>query len=400
MIDEDTDTEFEALLTATLAEMIPAAHRAAEHRSVIGRPRVRRDSRRFALVGSALVAAAGIAAFVLLQTHHVATPTPPAGQPPTGGTPATISVPSIDDEHSPVPFDGVAVAPGTIGWFHLGHTPAPLTARIGAEQRWSDAYTSIFFTCADWDRAKPMLTCTRLEGGNYISHTRYGSNLEIGTQLGDGVDAAKVLWAMAQGSLWGYDRQQSPPTPTVVRIGTIDGVSDRNGDTAYLAWQRSPGVVVWLKATGFTDAEMAQLAAAVEPVQLPATLPLITSIGTPANDLHGVRRWIHLASVHGVRCVGITLYNQCTRADQGPVLVHTLDGSDPAVGAVMDTGRAATLVVTLRNGDRRRVPLVVADLGLQTALYTQPSGVTMVAAEIVDASGATISTIDLATSSP
>jgi hypothetical protein len=121
------------------------------------------------------------------------------------------------------------------------------------------------------------------------------------------------------------------------------------------------------------------------------------------NDLHGVRRWIHLASVHGVRCVGITLYTECTQIGQGPVLVRTLDGSDPAVGAVMDTGRDATLVVTLRNGDRRRVPLAVAGLGLQTALYTPASGETMAAAEIVDSTGATIAAIDLvnaSTSSP
>lgn len=431
MIDEQTTAGFESLLIATLAEMIPKAHQASADLLSLraedepgwttksleegdlphspadvpmqagpDRGGANKHPRRLALIGSALVAAAGIAAFAVVQTRDTDPAASPTSQPAQADPPGTIVVPSVEDENSAVPFDGVAIAPGTVGWFELGDLPTDLAARVGNIQTYTNDYASVFFRCVTWTEAGRSITCTKLAGGNYVQLSSFGpaptvgASNGLGTQLGDGLDAAQVLWAVAQGSLWGYDSVTTPPTPTRVAIGPITGLSYRNGDSAYLAWERSPGVIVWLAATGYTDTEMAQLAASVRPAAL-SSLPLLVDIGAKVRDLNGMERSIHLATVKGVRCAGITLFTECTRLDQGAALVRTLDGSAPVVGAVAIAGPKESLVVTLGNGEQRVVALADAGLGLQTALYTPATGETMVSARISDATGATLRTMDL-----
>jgi len=420
MIHGQIDAEFESLLIATLDEMIPKAYNAAtgalqmdpedsqwpieriESSSAQGitlaltsfRAQTPRQ-RRSAVIGSALVAAAGIAALLVVQTHNTHGTNPAANQPSSAPPPATLVIPAAE-VNSKVPYDEVAVASGTVGWFQLGDVSPALASRVGRVDRWSDEYTSTFFRCVDWDRSVVTFTCTKMEGGNFIDHTRYGTDIAVGVQLGDGLQAASVLWTLAQGSLWGYDAVTAPPAPTEIAVGSTIGLSYRNADDAYLVWQRSPGVIVWLKTSGFTDAELSQLATSVEPVQLPATLPLVSEIGTKVTDVHNTQQSMQLATIDGVRYAGIQLYSECTRVDQGPALVQTHDQSAPVVGAIAASGSPATLVVALADGETRSVPLVDTGLGVQSALYTPAHGETMMSAQLIDATGATVRTIDLA----
>ena len=365
----------------------------------LGTSRTRSRSRRVALLGSAVVAAAGLAVFVLIESREASAPSPmsPSSVP---ATPGTIPFAPVEDENSTVPWDEVAIAPGTVGWFQLGDIPPALSARIGQAHHWSHAYTSQFFQCETWTETDSKIACSKLAGGNYISHNSYGADVEVGVQLGDGLEPAAVLWQLAQGSLWGYDTVTTPPEPVQVPIGTITGWSYRNDDDlAYLVWERAPGEIVWLKTQGFTDVEMSQLATVTEPAVLPAALPVLIPIGTSVTDLNGLERRLKLASFDGIRCVGISMFNQCTRVDQGPALVRSLDGSAPTVAAVAPIGTAASLVVTLGNGERVEVALTDARLGLETAIYSPPAGVTMLRASVNDSTGAPIQTLELAPSS-
>ena len=97
---------------------------------------------RVALVGSLVVAALGLSAFVIVKTREVETtePTLPAAHVPH--TPAVIEVPAVEDEHSKVSWDRVAIAPGTVGWFEIGNLPSALAARVGTIQSWSSAANS------------------------------------------------------------------------------------------------------------------------------------------------------------------------------------------------------------------------------------------------------------------
>ena len=339
---------------------------------------------------------------MIVKTREVETtePTLPAAHVPH--TPAVIEVPAVEDEHSKVSWDRVAIAPGTVGWFEIGNLPSALAARVGTIQSWSSDYTSIFFRCVKWTESASTVTCTKLAGGNYVETSSFGpapavgASNGIGAQLGDGLQTAKVLWTMAQGSLWGYDEVTTPPTPTPVAIGSITGLSYRKGDSAYLAWQYAPGVIVWLAATGYTNAEMAEMAASARPAALPS-LPLLIAVGANVTDSNGVSRSLKVTSVNGVRCAGITVYTQCTRIDQGPALVRTLDQAGPAaVGAVVPSGTTASLVVTLVGGQLRTVPLTPAGLGIDTALYTAATGETLASAQVVGAAGAVLQTISLA----
>lgn len=361
---------------------------------------------RLAAIASLLVAGLGLAAFVLVKTRDVDTSgssVPPAQSPTTRpGTPATIQVPSVEDEHSKVPWDRIAVAPGTIGWFQLGDLAPDLAARVGPIQAWSDEYTSIFFRCVAWTEAGSTVTCTKLAGGNYIATSTFGPTPDsgpssgVGTQLGDGLDPAQVLWTLAQDSLWGYDEVTTPPVPTQIAVGSITGVSYRHGNSAYLVWERSPGVIVWVEANGFTDTEMAELAAAVHPATLPSTLPLLLTVGASVNDSNGLSHTLKVSSVNGIRCAGLTMFTECTRIDQGPAIIQSLGAGTPAVAAVAPSGTPASLVVTLVGGGQRSVTLAAAGLEIQTAIYAAVTGETLSSARVVDATGTVLQQLSLA----
>ena len=397
--------DLDRAIRATLGDIIAVAPEPDDQPTQlmrVGSATATATRRRYLAVAASVVVLAGVAGLIALRTND-RTPAGSTSDPTNapGAVPAVITVPSVENENSPVPWDRVAIAPGTVGWFELGDLPAGLAARVGKIHTYSSDYSSVFFRCVTWTENDGSITCTKLAGGNYVQLSYFGpapatgASNGIGTQLGDGLDAAQVLWAVAQGSLWGYDSVTTPPEPTRVAIGSVTGLSYRNGDSAYLAWERAPGVILWLAATGYTDSEMAQLAASARPATL-SSLPVLIDVGSSVTDSQGVSRSLKVTSVNGIRCAGITIDTQCTRIDQGPALVHTLDGSGPAVAAIVPSGTTASLVVTLADGQQRTVPLTGAGLDINTAIYAATDKETLSGAQIVNATGEVLQRITLA----
>ena len=396
-------TDLDRAVRASLGDIIATAPEPVDQPMQLVRVGDATPPRRpyLAIAASVVVVLAGVAGLIAVRADDRTPAGSPSNPDSQAASPAVIEVPSVENETSKVPWDQIAIAPGTVGWFEFGDLPADLAARVGKITSYSNDYSSVFFHCVTWTENDGTITCTKLAGGNYVQLSYFGpapatgASNGLGTQLGDGLDAAQVLWAVAQGSLWGYDTVTAPPKPTPVAIGSITGLSYRSGDSAYLAWERAPGVILWLAATGYTDQDMAQLAASVRPVTV-TSLPLLIDVGSTATDSYGLPRSLKVASVDGIRCASITLYTECTRIDQGPALVRTLDGSGPAVAAIVPSGTTASLVVALADGQVRTVPLTATGLNINTAIYAAVAGETMSSAQIVNANGEVMQRITLA----
>ncbi len=293
------------------------------------------------------------------------------------------------------PWDPIAIAPGTIGWFEAGdNLPDGLAAR--RELAGGPGGLAGFFVCREWTLdSSGAPTCTELGGGNGVEQVTYGDQLGVGVELGN-IDARTQLWAQAQGSLWGYDEVMEPPEPTTVDIDGIEGYGYRSGDRAYLAWEYQPGVVVWLNGQGLDDIQLADIAAEVHPVELPAELPLLlqladlgtTEVGPGSSSANSAFK---LGYLDGQPCVGIELWEQCASLDAPAIFGAAVwgDGKADRYAAIAPVGTDATMRVNLYELGWQTIPLEATAFGFDIATWAGDTD-RILAAELVSADGRTL----------
>jgi|GEM_PF-4141022 len=303
--------------------------------------------------------AAPLASSPAPTTVFAETTTPAASETAVSSSGGIIEVPQSDSDAYRPPWDPIAIAPGTIGWFEFGDgVPASVSDPEPAEPTpyaEDDVTRSAFFRCVDWtisDDDAP--TCTQLAGGNGVEHTSYGDQLGVGVALGPST-VGEQLWVQAQGSLWGYEEVTEPPEPTTITFGDTEAVSYRNGDHAYLAWDHAPGVVVWLQSRGLDDTELAFVAAGVRPAELPSELPVLISLNDPQPVPSGPgsisdERSVKLGFLDGEACVGIVMWEQCT-STAAPAVFASPDGE--TLAAIAPTGTGVLLDIDLGTASER-----------------------------------------------
>ena len=361
------------------------------------------SSGRGALVGlaAAAVAVLGLGMFAVAREDAGAPATQPldtlpavdpaANPPPSRGS--VIDVPrSASDFYMP-PWDPIRIAPGTIGWFEAGDDLPPEIASLPQNETIpDDTARSAFFVCASWTIDADSPICDRLAGGNGIEHVTYGDRLGIGVGLGD-TTPQDQLWNQASGSLWAYDAFTEPPEPTIIPVGEVDGVSYRNGDAAYLAWEYEPGVVVWLRGNGLSDDELSTIAEGVRPAPLPAELPVLLRLSTPSVGDTGPGGTSNEASVKlgyldGRPCVGIQMWETCVPTD-APALFGAAvfgDGQLDQYAAIAPTGTDLTFEATTFGAGTQRIDLVPTDFDFDLAVW-ESTGSRLLSARLVDATG-------------
>lgn len=281
--------------------------------------------------------------------------TNPGTMPSTPSAGGLIDVPQMDSDVYRPPWDPIAVAPGTIGWFEFGDgVPASVADLEPVEYAADDDVRAGFFRCLDWTISDEAPTCIQLTGGNGVEHNTYGDRLGLGVALGSST-AREQLWLQAQGSLWGYEEVAEAPEPTIISFGSTEAVSYRNGDHAYIAWEHAPGVVVWLQSRGLDDTELATVAAGVRPAELPSELPVLISLNDPQPVPSGPgsnseEQSVKLGFLDGHACVGIVMWEQCA-STSGPAIFSSSDGE--TVAAIASTGSDVLLDIDLGTGDER-----------------------------------------------
>ena len=213
----------------------------------------------------------------------VAAPIDPTGQ----GVLIDLTAEIDNDTYEPA-WDSTRVEPGAVGWFDApSGLPDDLATQGALTTEMSPAALAAFFTCAEWTVDDEGPLCRGLGGGNGIEHIDYGESgglyVGIGVQIG-GTDVRSQLWNQAYGALWGYETIDTVPEPTEISFGDVTGLSYRVDDQAYLAWEHEPGIVVWLHSQGLSDEQLAEIAAGVEPVELPDRLPLLLEVAAVYSE--------------------------------------------------------------------------------------------------------------------
>ena len=367
------------------------------------------------------LAVAGVATSVGLiwnTTRDQAVPDRSAASVPTTTiAPTPIGTLRAIDEGGHNHLDTIQITPRTIGWFVAGTGLPPDLAKLPISYAGSQAAVdpteadplgpSALFECASWTANIPddghlAATCSGLVGGDLVSQVNYGDRLGIGVDLGSATTAQELLWMVADGGLWGYERFPNPPVPTEVAVGDATGYLYRNGDRAVLAWEHSPGVLVWLQSTGIDDATLATIARGTYPAPLPDRLALPLVVG-PAHTLRGLGdlktdqlKW---ASIDGHSCVGFTV-TRCTPLDGEPHLITEAFDDQMLIGAVWTAGDIG-LRVHLTSGDIVDVPRTFVGLEpiSETHVAQYRSG-DVAGFELVDGAGASIPDIAVQSTPP
>ena len=364
------------------------------------------SSGRSALVGlaAAAVAVLGLGMFAVAREDAGAPATQlldtlpavdPAANPPSSPG-SVIDVPQSASDIWMPPWDPIRIALGTIGWFEAGDDLPPEIASLPQNETIpDDTARSAFFVCASWTIDADGPICDRLAGGNGIEHVSYGDRLGIGVGLGD-TTPQDQLWNQAAGSLWAYDAFTEPPEPTIVPVGEVDGVSYRDGDAAYLAWEYEPGVVVWLKGNGFSDDELGAIAEGVRPAPLPSELPTLLRLSTSSVGDTGPGGTSNEASVKlgyldGRPCVGIQMWETCVPTD-APALFGAAvfgDGQLDQYAAIAPASTDLTLEAVTFGAGTQRIDLVPTDFGFDLGVW-ESSGSRLLSARLVDSDGTVV----------
>ena len=306
------------------------------------------------------------------------------------------------------PWDDIAVAPGTVGWYDLDTAVVPndLAARLGEPMVWDTSYMMNFYRCPTWQAGTGSvadgtldatgITCDGLEGG-YREVVEFGDTLGVGTGIGRSdwtnnelPTIETLLFGLANGSLWGYEDHDTPPEPTRHDIDGVNAVSYRVDDHAYLVLEPTPGTFVWLHARGLSDTDLEAAARALEPVELPDALPVPIVLGPDLADTHGSTQ-LKLMWLDGRPCVGLhTAATACTPADAGPALITAsigAEGQRPSVAAITPAGDDYQLTIALFGIDEwQTVPRTFIGLGITSYVYP-PSNERLFEARLTDPNG-------------
>ena len=384
------------------------------------------------------IVVAGIAAVWAVSRNDTATPPAPADQPTApapatklppgqdgaGGTASGVAVPEPGTattaeplvqpipvvreqaEWAPAPWDDIAVAPGSVGFYDVdtAELPDDLSARLGTPTVWDTSYLMNFFRCPTWEAAPGSvtdgtidatgITCTGIEGG-YREVVEFGDSLSIGSGIGRSdwtnntvPTIETLLTGLADGSLWGYETHATPPEPTLHDIDGVAAVSYLEGDHSYLVLEPTPGTFAWLHGRGLDDADLEAVARALRPVELPATVPVPIVLGPDvAHPTANGTAQMKMVWLNGQPCVGLQIEMECTPADAGPAIVTGgigTTGQQPAVAAIVPAGQDYQLTVALFGmSEWQEVPPAFSGLGITTHVYV-PDNERLFAARLTD----------------
>ncbi len=368
-----------------------------------------------ALIATALVRAGGPGARIDAPqaSAPVFVPTAPGALDPTESARDVVQSVDVPWDSSTSPWDDVAVAPGTFGWYELEveSVAAELRDRLGSPNSWEPGYAARFLRCTSWQAGTGSVTdgtltaadvlCDGLSGG-YSEMVEFGDVLAIGSGTGPSVWSGgatptieSLLWGLADGSLWGYETYSTPPEPTRHDVGEATAVSYRSGDHAYMVLEPVPGTFAWLHGRGLSDADLETLAVHLRPAELPPALPVPLVLGADIDQGAVGAAQLKLVWFEGRPCVGLQLFESCTPVDEGPALVRGALGSTgqhPSVAAVFPAGAGLELTVELFGLDEpQHLVREFVGVGISTEVYV-PGSERLLAAHLTDRDGGVIAT--------
>lgn len=332
--------------------------------------------RRWLTLAAALVAIVGLigVAAVIRHRSQLGASEAAVGDAPPTGSPADaapIVLPEHGGDFGWSQFDPIRIAPGTIGWFDAT-TGLPDGLAAQRNERGTEIETrSVYFRCVQWTTDADGPICTQLTGGNGIDMVAYGDTLGIGVNLGSS-DLASVAGQLVRGGVIPYDAVMPPAVDLPVNGQTAKLY--RVQQQTYLFWQARPGAMVWLHGNGLSDDQLITIAAGVQPVQLPAAMPVTLQLTPAVNDtLQGSSSssgGLQLGWYRGVPCVGFEMHSECYPADR-PLIVDNAqwgDGMPDQIAAVSPSGRGLTLEVDRSQAEPVRVELMPVIKGIDVAV--------------------------------